>query len=260
MASALLLRGLQGSTDKTVDWLQHQARHHWLALALWIAFWAAIVLLLTYREARLRNMKMLLPRSAQDPLPPSPGQHAGGGHLPLSRPNQPMPNLDRDLASGETLVYRTGLHWIVLVSPTIAGTAIIVAGMALMARTPSGIHRVSSLPIDSGWLGILVIIVGVLVIGFGILRRESTQLTVTNGRVTVVTGVVSRRTLEILLPQVESIEVDQGLFGQLLGFGSIVVRGTGGTPEPLALIADPVEFKRQVQEQTGGQHLEGTAG
>jgi len=37
----------------------------------------------------------------------------------------------------------------------------------------------------------------------------------------------------------------------MLGYGSVVVRGTGGTPEPFVMIAHPQEFRRAVQEQIG---------
>ena len=48
----------------------------------------------------------------------------------------------------------------------------------------------------------------------------------------------------------EGIGVEQGLGGRLFGYGSIVVTGTGGTHERFNLIADPLEFRKQVQQQT----------
>jgi hypothetical protein len=35
----------------------------------------------------------------------------------------------------------------------------------------------------------------------------------------------------------------------MLSFGTIVIRGVGGTPEPFVKIADPLEFWNEVQEQ-----------
>jgi hypothetical protein len=35
----------------------------------------------------------------------------------------------------------------------------------------------------------------------------------------------------------------------MLGYGSITVRGTGGTSEPFSHVANPLEFRRQVQRQ-----------
>jgi hypothetical protein len=37
----------------------------------------------------------------------------------------------------------------------------------------------------------------------------------------------------------------------MLGYGTIVVIGTGGTPEPFRKVAHPLEFRSQVQQQIG---------
>ncbi len=62
----------------------------------------------------------------------------------------------------------------------------------------------------------------------------------------------SRRTFDLMLPKVESIGVEESFAGRMLGFGSVIVRGTGGTPESFQKIAHPQEFRRQVQQQLSG--------
>jgi uncharacterized membrane protein YdbT with pleckstrin-like domain len=74
-------------------------------------------------------------------------------------------------------------------------------------------------------------------------------MAVTNKRVIIKTGLLRRRTFELLLSKVESIGVEEGLMGRMFGYGSVVVRGTGGTPEPFANVGHPLEFRRQVQQQ-----------
>lgn len=51
---------------------------------------------------------------------------------------------------------------------------------------------------------------------------------VTNKRVIIKTGVISRRTVELVLAKCEGIQVVQGIAGRIFGYGSIVVT-TGGT-------------------------------
>jgi uncharacterized membrane protein YdbT with pleckstrin-like domain len=80
-------------------------------------------------------------------------------------------------------------------------------------------------------------------------KRSATEIAVTNRRVLVKVGLLTRRSIEIMLSKIESIRVEQSLVGRMLSFGTIVVRGTGGTPEPFAKIAHPLEFRRNVQEQ-----------
>jgi uncharacterized membrane protein YdbT with pleckstrin-like domain len=71
----------------------------------------------------------------------------------------------------------------------------------------------------------------------------------TNPHKNIKTGLLSRRTFELLLSKVESIGVEEGILGRLFGYGSVVVRGTGGTPEPFKTVSHPLEFRRQVQQQ-----------
>jgi hypothetical protein len=173
-----------------------------------------------------------------------------------------MPSVDRDLIPDETLVYKTNLHWIVLVVPFALATILGLAGLLLLARPkfltdPFGDLADIRQSLFGGPPGHLVvlgtafIIVAVVVAIGGLWHRSSTELSVTNRRVMVKTGIVLRHTMEILLSKVESIEVDQTITGRVLGFGSIIVRGTGGTPEPIQLIDNPQEFRKQVQEQIG---------
>jgi uncharacterized membrane protein YdbT with pleckstrin-like domain len=67
------------------------------------------------------------------------------------------------------------------------------------------------------------------------------------------TGMFSRRSLEIMLPKVESIGIDESAFGRMLGYGSVMIHGTGGTPEPFRKIAHPSEFRKEVQQQIDTQ-------
>jgi uncharacterized membrane protein YdbT with pleckstrin-like domain len=74
-------------------------------------------------------------------------------------------------------------------------------------------------------------------------------MAVTNKRVLIKVGLLSRRSTQIMLSKIESVHVDQSVVGRLLSFGTIVIRGVGGTPEPFVKIADPLEFWNEVQEQ-----------
>ena len=69
---------------------------------------------------------------------------------------------------------------------------------------------------------------------------------------------LNRQSLETLLSKIEGIGVEQDLWGRLLGFGTIMITGTGGTRESIAGIPRPLEFRRHVQSQI--VELEGGAG
>jgi len=97
----------------------------------------------------------------------------------------------------------------------------------------------------------VVIVAAIAIFAFGLAKRNATEMAVTNRRVLIKTGMGNRRTLDLMLSRVESIAVEETFWGRMLGYGSVVVRGTGGTPESFVMISHPQEFRRNVQEQIG---------
>ena len=94
--------------------------------------------------------------------------------------------------------------------------------------------------------GLFLIVAGLLGLSRWIISRTS-EFAVTNKRVVIKVGLIRRHTLELLLAKVESIGVEQAVLGRILGYGTIVVVGTGGTRESFTNIAQPLEFRKQVQ-------------
>jgi len=78
------------------------------------------------------------------------------------------------------------------------------------------------------------------------IRRSTTELAVTDHRVIYKTGIFSRHTIEMNRSKIESVDVEQSIVGRLFGFGTIILRGTGGTFEPIANIADPLTFRSHI--------------
>jgi len=97
--------------------------------------------------------------------------------------------------------------------------------------------------------GAVVLLIGIVMLAPPFVAYGTTELGVTNKRVIVKTGLIRRRTLELLLRQVEAISVDQSLSGRLLGFGSITLTGTGGVREGFHRVRDPLELRRRIQGQ-----------
>ena len=81
-----------------------------------------------------------------------------------------------------------------------------------------------------------------------IIRQKTSEFVITNKRVIMKTGFISRKTFEMNLQKIESINVDQSLFGRLFGFGSVTIIGTGGSRESFSDISKPLLFRRKFQE------------
>jgi uncharacterized membrane protein YdbT with pleckstrin-like domain len=99
------------------------------------------------------------------------------------------------------------------------------------------------------WLGWACLAV-VLLIGLAAyVKYTASVFVITDQRVLIKVGWIHRRSLETLLAKIEGIGVEQGLAGRLFGYGTITLTGTGGTHERFDKIADPMRFRKQVQEQ-----------
>jgi len=150
-----------------------------------------------------------------------------------------MSYVDKNLIQGESVVYRGSL------APLPYGWVVPVAALAIAAA----VFR-NYLPEGHRWLaaGILSV-VAVVVWLWARVRVHSAEFAVTNRRVMIKLGVLQRRTVETMLSKVEGVAVHQDLTGRICNYGTITVTGTGGTRESFENIADPLEFRRQIQSQ-----------
>jgi len=121
------------------------------------------------------------------------------------------------------------------------------AGQFVYLRMQTGLDM-NSVRILIGFAALLAI-AGVAAFIVGVARRNATEMAVTTRRVVIKTGLAARKTIEMLLNKVESIEVSETTGGRMLGYGTIVIIGTGGTSEPFDRMAHPLQFRSQVQQQ-----------
>src|SRR5262249_12487625 len=96
-------------------------------------------------------------------------------------------------------------------------------------------------------IGFILVLLGVLSLLRAAIARWTTEIAVTNRRVIFKHGVIRRDTIEIKMPQVESVDVRQSILGRLLNYGTVLVRGTGGGLNPLAYVSAPLPLRRAVQ-------------
>jgi len=161
--------------------------------------------------------------------------------------------IEKSLIEGETVLYRARLHWIVLIWPAVAGSVVGLLGVGFLAGGVYQTSRPNGFGGLMGVVGFLLFLGAVALIAGGIVRRNATVIAVTNRRVLIKRGIVDRTTLELLLSRIESIGVNETPLGRMLGYGTVILRGTGGTPEQFDRIAKPLEFRREVQSQIEGR-------
>ena len=160
-----------------------------------------------------------------------------------------MSYVEKHLIPGETVQYQTNLHWIVMLGHAGLAAFYLLAGIALLVFSFSTWHNAESHSTALIWLGLASLVVAGVFLGIGVVKRNATEMSLTNKRVIVKTGLATRRTIELLLSRIESVVVEESAMGRVLGYGTVIIRGTGGTPELFEKIAHPLEFREQVQSQ-----------
>ena len=99
-------------------------------------------------------------------------------------------------------------------------------------------------------MALFTILFALLFVGPPVIRYLTNELALTNRRVVAKTGLVSLHTTEIKLGKIESIEVNQGLFGKMLNYGTVEITGTGGSHAIIPNISDPVLFRKHFASAT----------
>ena len=105
-------------------------------------------------------------------------------------------------------------------------------------------------------LGVLLIPlygIGLILLIMAFVRYKTTELAFTNKRVIAKFGFISRQTIELYIPKVESIQVHQGILGRIFNYGSLIISGAGNPQAPIPGISDPMAFRRgfmEIQEDT----------
>jgi uncharacterized membrane protein YdbT with pleckstrin-like domain len=148
----------------------------------------------------------------------------------------------RVLKPNEGVVYATGLHWRIYTGFVVL--LLISAAFAIAARRLP--YRQPEIGLAS-WIVAGMFLLLALSAGLrALVRRATTELAITDQRVIYKTGLMRRHTLEMNRAAVDMVNVDQTILGRILGYGTIVLRGTGGSLEPIRDIANPLAFRTYI--------------
>ena len=149
------------------------------------------------------------------------------------------------LLPGEQVIYETGLHWLVYVRAIVLFVAAAALSVAALYVPHDSQNMAVGKNLVLGVAGVVLVLAIITTIAAAI-RRVTTELAVTDQRVIFKRGIFARYTIEMNRSKVESVDVDQTILGRLLGYGTLLVRGTGGSLEPMESISDPLTFRTYI--------------
>lgn len=158
-----------------------------------------------------------------------------------------MDPIEKNLVPGETVRYKTRLHWIVLAWFLFVG--LLLDGIGL-ASSIGGYEAQSNTDSALIAVGVLFVIGAGVLVAAGFIRRNATEVAVSNMWVLIKT-VCSLETVLRCCCRRSKASALMNQSWAILEYGSVIVRGTGGTFEAFSRIARPNEFRKQVRQQMG---------
>jgi uncharacterized membrane protein YdbT with pleckstrin-like domain len=152
-----------------------------------------------------------------------------------------MSYVDRHLAQGEQVVFRTRFHPVVLGSTALFAAFVVGVTVLIVARNELAAETVGLL-----WLAAAVIAVAALTPPW--VRWRTSEFAVTDRRVVAKVGVVRVHALELPLARAE-IEVEPTFAGRLFGYGTLEIREGGGTGEAFPRVSRPDALREALARQ-----------
>lgn len=150
-----------------------------------------------------------------------------------------MNYIQKNLLSGEEIKYVAKLHFFLFVQPII----LLLIG-AFLASSPKEISAMTH------YAGLLILFFGIVSLLSRILIKVGSSYAVTNKRVILKTGVISRKAVDLVLAKCEGLHIKQSVLGRIFNFGTITVT-TGGASSSYPYIADPLAFRKEINTQIG---------
>jgi uncharacterized membrane protein YdbT with pleckstrin-like domain len=97
-------------------------------------------------------------------------------------------------------------------------------------------------------LGVSLLFLGLVSLVQRVFVKIGSLYVVTNKRVIIKTGVISRRVVELVLVKCEGIYATQTIMGRIFGYGTIIVT-TGGAMGCYYYVCNPFRFKMEINMQ-----------
>jgi uncharacterized membrane protein YdbT with pleckstrin-like domain len=148
-----------------------------------------------------------------------------------------MSYVQRVLQPGEQVRHIASIHWIVYWT----GAAVAVLAVAAYWLSDTwllpGFWRYTAYA--------LALVAAVLLIQQWF-QWWVTEIAVTNRRVIYKKGLIQRETNEMNMDKVESVQIDQSIFGRVFDYGNVTILGTGEGFKTLRTVTSPIELRNRI--------------
>jgi membrane protein YdbS with pleckstrin-like domain len=167
------------------------------------------------------------------------------GRMTASGPDDSAPKVDemayytKVLQPSENVRYVGGLHWMIYRDAILFGV-LVIAALIVYFRLDG----------NQALVALIVAALFLLLAALSFLRswlvRVTTEIVVTDKRIIHKVGWIARRTEEINITKVETVDVSQGIAGRIFDFGTVGIVGIGASWEPLRRVKAPLELRNAI--------------
>jgi uncharacterized membrane protein YdbT with pleckstrin-like domain len=161
-------------------------------------------------------------------------QAPGGGHM--------LPPVSLNLSPGEQVIFEGHPSWRAILGFYLKGIVIAVI-VGVIAKLVSG---------NGATIAVVVVIIALTVL-IGFIKRVATTYTITNRRLNIKRGIISREIQETRLERVQNVNYRQSVYQRIMQIGDVDF-DTAATDDynfVFAGVADPAEVVHRVDQATG---------
>lgn len=133
--------------------------------------------------------------------------------------------------SGE--LYLAKLHWILFFWPIVMAVAAMLLGIEF---PPLKIPALLMLGFALVWLVMTWV------------SYHFSSLTIKKNQIILRTGLLVRKTIDIPMTKIESIDIRQSILGSIFRYGILIITGTGGTRHAIAYLDRPLTCRRYIEQ------------
>ncbi|MGH2473748.1 MAG: PH domain-containing protein [Candidatus Limnocylindrales bacterium] len=156
-----------------------------------------------------------------------------------------MSYADGLLATGERIVHREKQHWLVFIWGAKWPLSAFLGGLILLFLTTQVLSLSSPWSEIFAWLSALLVIGGLALFGWHVLRYMNQEYALTNRRVIQVEGVLNKKAAESSLEKINDAQLSQSIFGRIFDFGDLdILTASESGVDRFRMIRAPIEFKK----------------
>jgi uncharacterized membrane protein YdbT with pleckstrin-like domain len=131
------------------------------------------------------------------------------------------------------VLYFSRLHWILFFWPILLACFAIFIGANFT---------------QLGEVSLLFFVVASIWVLMTWITYHFSSITIKKKQVILRTGMLVRQTVDIPLSKIETIDIRQSILGSILGYGSLIITGTGGTRHIVNFLDNPLTCRRYIEQ------------